>query len=176
MNRAGRRGALLVGFAVLIPWVAIVALAFATTGPPSPEEKWRTTIVILAVLATPSMIAVQLLWRAWWRGTSERSAAADAPEWLVARALLFGVMGAALGAKLHRAVSRPAQTGPSPRDVGTDSPQEPSAGRRRWRRSGRRRSSTTMSQPWHACSAEAPVEPRQVRSNATSMLPDVAFE
>jgi hypothetical protein len=87
MNRGERHGANLVSATVVAVFVLLAALGVATSGPPEPPGGWLQLAVNWAVLATPSVFAARILWRAWWARTGARLSTMDAPARLLATAV-----------------------------------------------------------------------------------------
>jgi hypothetical protein len=114
MTPADRRYERLVCAAVVAVFAAVWVIVFALGEPPERSEKYVMSAVLVALVATPWVFAVRLLWRAWWARTADLRASADGPARLLSAAL--GTLprersdwGAAMAAELAHVHGRSAR-------------------------------------------------------------------
>jgi hypothetical protein len=88
MTRAARRYELAVSAAVVALFAAYWAIALATSKPPEHQSLYvQQFVILMTVLAAPWVIAVRLLWRAWWDRDVAGLAVVDGPAVLLAAAV-----------------------------------------------------------------------------------------
>jgi hypothetical protein len=86
-------------------------IVFAMGDPPEFQSQYVSSAVMVAVVATLWVIAVRLLWRAWWAGAGASLSTMDGPAWLLAAAVAMlpddrRDWGAAMAAELAQVRSR----------------------------------------------------------------------
>jgi len=77
VKQPGRRYELAVSAAVVAVFAALWAIEFGVGDPPEPG--YMGSAVVVALVATPWVIASQLLWRAWWARTAAGVSTMDGP-------------------------------------------------------------------------------------------------
>jgi hypothetical protein len=85
-RRLGRVGRLAVSVAAAAPFACLWALQVGNAKEPLTAEVRLDIAIWMAVFGTPSVIAAQLLWRAWWRRAGAELSALDGPGWLLVAA------------------------------------------------------------------------------------------
>jgi hypothetical protein len=82
MKRTGRRSEVAVSLAVVAVFAALWVLEFGIGAPPEPG--YVASVVVVALVAAPWLIAARLLWRGWW---ARARPAWTGPGWLLAAAV-----------------------------------------------------------------------------------------
>jgi hypothetical protein len=113
-RRLGRVGGLAVAAVAAAPFAYLWVQLMRGADDPLTLQVRLDMALWTAVFATPWMIAVQLLWRAWWRQAGARLSALDGPAWLVAAAAATlpadrRAWGAAMAAELAQVTDRSAR-------------------------------------------------------------------
>ena len=85
-RRMGRVGGLVACAVAAAPFALLWALMVRAADEPATARVRLDMAIWLTVLATPSMVAAWLLWRAGWRRAGARLSALDGPGWLLAAA------------------------------------------------------------------------------------------
>src|SRR5262245_1526024 len=87
MKSVERRYEFVLSASVVAVFAVFWAVEFLTGDPPEFPSQYLFSAIMVAVVATPWVIAARLLWRAWWAGAAAGLSARDGPATLLAAAL-----------------------------------------------------------------------------------------
>jgi hypothetical protein len=85
-KRIGRLGGLAAVAVAATPFACLWVVQVANAPDPLTARAVLDIAIWMAVLATPTMLAAWLLWRAWWRQAGPGLSGMDGPAWLLSAA------------------------------------------------------------------------------------------
>lgn len=88
MKRTGRKHEFALSAAVVAAFATFWFVEFALGDAPEFRSQYVSSAILVAIVATPWVIAVRLLWRAWWARMAVHLSAMDGPARLLAAAVV----------------------------------------------------------------------------------------